>query len=96
MDKLNSQYKKVKKSIQNKKIKLNNIKYSCIIPKCLKCYRLDCILKDLRNNIIFLENYNIYMLNNYHYFIESELLLTEAENLQYEYSNIYSILKNSF
>lgn len=93
MDKLNSQYIVVKKSIQSKKTKLNNITYSCIQPKWLKCYRIRKLLDELKQDIKFLENYNITILNNSYYLPQAEILLHDTENLQYEYMNKYSILK---
>ena len=74
-------YNDVKKSIQIKKEKINNIKYSCIHPKWLKTYRINRILESLKDDITFLENYNIAMLHNDYYFPEAEILLIDTKNL---------------
>jgi hypothetical protein len=83
-------YNDVKKSIQIKSDKIDNIAYSCIGPKLLKCYRIRKLLKELKTDIIFLENYNIYMLNNCYYFPQAEILLSDTRQLYNKYFKMCS------
>jgi hypothetical protein len=84
-------YNDVKKSIQSKSAKINNIVYSCITPKILKCYRIRKLLEKLKSDIIFLEKYNIYMLNNCYYLPEAEILLSDTKQLYDKYFKMCSI-----
>jgi hypothetical protein len=88
-------YNVVKKSIQIKSAKINNIACSCIGPKRLKCYRIRKLLKELKRDIIFLENYNIYMLNNCYYFPQAEILLNDTAQLYNKYFKMCSMVKNN-
>ena len=65
----------------NKTNQINKIKYSCIIPKWLKTYRINRILDSLKSDIEFLEKYNNDMLYNNYYMIEAGAFLNETKNL---------------
>ena len=52
------------------------------------------IIIEIKKDIIFLENYNIYTMNNYYYFPQAEILLNDAQRLYNKYFKMCSILKN--